>query len=76
MMLDTSNAGGGRPARLRYLSGSFHVATPGDHVVCAVTGKRIPLGSLRYWSHELQEAYADAEVAVARYNEARASGKL
>lgn len=76
MMLDTSNAGGGRAARLRYLSGSFHVATPGDHVVCAVTGKRIPLGSLRYWSHELQEAYADAEVAVARYNEARAAGRL
>ncbi len=76
MMLDTSNAGSGRPARLRYLSGSFHVATPGDHVLCAVTGKRIPLGNLRYWSHELQEAYADAEVAVGRYREAREAGRI
>jgi hypothetical protein len=76
MMLDTSNAGSGRPAQLRFMSGSFHVATPGDHVLCAVTGRRIPLGSLRYWSHELQEAYVDAEVAVARYDEARVAGRL
>ncbi len=74
MMLETH--GGGRPARLRYLSGSFHVASPGDHVVCAVTQARIPLGALRYWSHELQEAYASPEIAVARYNEARATGRL
>jgi len=74
MMLDTN--GGGRPARLRYLSGSFHVASPGDHVLCAVTQARIPLGALRYWSHELQEAYASPEIAVARYNEARAAGRL
>ncbi len=76
MMLNNSNTGGGRPARLRYMSGSFHVATPGDHVLCAVTGQRILLGSLRYWSHELQEAYADAEIAVARYNEAREAGRI
>lgn len=71
-MLDTS---GGRPARLRYLSGSYQVLAPGDFVVCAVTGKRLALGSLRYWSAELQEAYASAEVAVARYNEMRAQGR-
>lgn len=68
-MLDTS---GGRPARLRYLSGSFQVVVPGDYVVCAVTRARLPLAALRYWSAELQEAYASAEVAVARYNEIRA----
>lgn len=72
-MLDTS---GGRVAKLRYLSGSFHVVAPGDHVLCAVTGARIALGHLRYWSHELQEAYASPEVAVARYTEARAAGRL
>lgn len=71
-MLDTL----GRPARLRYLSGSFHVLAPGDFVLCAVTGQRIPLQSLRYWSSELQEAYADAVVATARYHQARAEGKL
>ena len=78
MMLDTNGGPdvSGRPARLRYLSGSFHVVSPGDHVVCAVSGVRIPLGNLRYWSHELQEAYASAEQAVARYNAARAAGRL
>lgn len=68
-MLDTS---GGRPAKLRYLSGSFQVVAPGDYVVCAVSGARLPLANLRYWSAELQEPYASAEVAVARYNEVRA----
>ncbi len=73
MMLDRS---GGRLARLRYLSGSFQVVAPGDHVVCAVTGVRLPVASLRYWSAELQEAYADATVAVARYDAMRAAGRL
>lgn len=73
MMLDTS---GGRLARLRYLSGSFQVVAPGDFVTCAVTAKRIPVNALRYWSSELQEAYATPEVAVARYEEMRAKGRL
>lgn len=71
-MLDTL----GRPARLRYLPGSFQVLAPGDYVLCAVTGARLPLQNLRYWSHELQEAYADALVATARYHEMKAAGKL
>ena len=70
------NMNGGRAARLHYLSGSYRVVQQGDHVVCAVTGQRIPLNSLRYWSHELQEAYANAEAAAKRYAEARAKGKL
>ena len=49
---------------------------PGDHVLCAVTGARIPLGTLRYWSHELQEAYASPEIAVQRYVEMKAKGRL
>ncbi len=73
MMLDRS---GGRLAKLRYLSGSFQVVAPGDHVICAVTGARLPVASLRYWSAELQEAYADATVAVARYEAMRAAGRL
>jgi hypothetical protein len=66
----------GRPARLQYFSGSYKVLADGDHVACAVTGARIPLSALRYWSHELQEAYASAEVASRRYLEARAQGLL
>jgi hypothetical protein len=54
----------GREARLHYMQGTFRVLTPGDHVVCAVTGKRIALEELRYWSVARQQAYAGAEVAV------------
>jgi hypothetical protein len=66
----------GRSARLHYESGSYRVLTAGDHVLCAVTGQRIPLASLRYWSHELQEAYASADVANARYADMRAQGVI
>ena len=54
----------GRPARLHYLSGSFRVLVPGDHVVCAVTGVAIPLDHLRYWSVARQEPYASSEIAT------------
>jgi hypothetical protein len=54
-----------RPARLHYLAGTYRVLSPGDHVLCAVTGQRIPLDELRYWSVARQEAYATAEAAVA-----------
>lgn len=70
------NFSAGRPARVRYLSGSFKLISDGDHVVCAVTGQKIPLSALRYWSHELQEAYASAEVAGKRYAEAKAKGLI
>jgi hypothetical protein len=54
----------GRAARLHYLAGTFRVLSPGDHVVCAVTGSRIPLEDLRYWSVARQEAYASAEASL------------
>ena len=54
----------GRPARIHYLAGTFRVLSPGDHVVCAVTGAQIPLEELRYWSVERQEAYASAEASL------------
>ncbi|WP_416907936.1 MAG: DUF2093 domain-containing protein [Polymorphobacter sp.] len=66
----------GRLARLNYLSGSYEIVSRGDHVLCAVTGQKIPLDALRYWSHELQEAYANAEIASVRYGEQRAKGTL
>jgi hypothetical protein len=58
-------------ARLRYLDGEFQVLTPGDFVRCAVTGEPIPLPDLRYWSVDLQEAYASAEIAFERYRATR-----
>ena len=53
-----------RPARVHYMAGTFRVLSPGDHVVCAVTGRTIPLEELRYWSVERQEAYATAEASL------------
>ena len=54
----------GRPARVHYLDGMFRVTGPGDHVVCAVTGARIPLDHLRYWSVARQEPYASAQASI------------
>ena len=56
-------------ARLRFLDGEFQVLAPGDFVRCAVTGEPIMLPDLRYWSVELQEAYADAAASLKRYRE-------
>lgn len=53
-------------ARLRYLDGDYQVVVPGAFVTCAVTGKRIPLAELRYWSVDRQEAYADVEASLKR----------
>lgn len=44
-------------ARLHYGDGDYVVLKPGRFVVCAVTGRQIPLDALRYWSIDLQEAY-------------------
>ena len=42
---------------------------PGSFVYCAVTGEPIPLESLRYWSVDLQEAYASPAFALRRFQE-------
>ena len=57
-------SGAGRAARLHYLPGTFRVLSNGDHVICAVTGTRIPLHELRYWSVDRQEPYIDAEASL------------
>ena len=44
-------------AKLKYLPNNFKVVEDGDHVICAVSGKKILLNQLTYWSVELQEAY-------------------
>ncbi|MGH6889176.1 MAG: DUF2093 domain-containing protein [Rhizomicrobium sp.] len=56
-------------AEVEYLDGEYHVVKPGGFVFCAVTGKPIPLDALRYWSVDLQEAYASPAVALARLRE-------
>ena len=56
-------------ARVRFMDGEFQVVSPGDFVVCAVTGVPIALADLRYWNVELQEAYATADASLQRFRE-------
>ena len=44
-------------AKLKYLPNNYQVLREGDHVICAISGKKIPLEKLTYWNVELQEAY-------------------
>ena len=44
-------------AKLKYLPNSFEIIEQGDHVICAITGKKIFLEKLNYWNVDLQEPY-------------------
>ena len=44
-------------AKIKYLPNNFEVIQDGDHVICAVSGKKISLENLTYWNVEEQEAY-------------------
>ena len=44
-------------ATIKYLPNNFKIIEDGDHVICAVSGKKIYLDKLTYWNVELQEAY-------------------
>jgi len=44
-------------AKIKYLPNNFKIIEPGDHVICAVSGKLISLENLNYWNVDLQEAY-------------------
>jgi len=53
-------------AKLEYLPNNFKVLEEGDHVVCAVSKKKISLDKLTYWNVELQEAYFSYKEAFLR----------
>ena len=44
-------------ATIKYLPNNFKIIEDGDHVICAISGKKIYLDKLTYWNVELQEAY-------------------
>ena len=44
-------------AKLKYLANNFEIIEEGDHVVCAISQKKIPIENLSYWNVEEQEAY-------------------
>jgi hypothetical protein len=54
-------------AQVQYLDGDFRVISPGSYVRCAVTDARIPLDELKYWSVDLQEAYALPSAVLQRH---------
>ena len=56
-------------AEVVYGDGEFHIVRHGEYVTCAVTGTKIPLDELRYWSVDRQEAYASPEISLRRYQE-------
>lgn len=51
---------GGREAKIRFLDADFQILSPGSYVICAITGKQIPIDEMKYWSVARQEAYVDA----------------
>ena len=44
-------------AKIKYLPSNFEVIQDGDHVICAISGKKIPIENLTYWNVDEQEAY-------------------
>ena len=56
-------------AKIKFKANSFDVLEPGDHVICAVSNKKIPLNDLNYWNIELQEAYYSPKEVKIRFNE-------
>ena len=46
-----------KKAKLIFKHNFFEIIEEGDHVVCAVSSKKISLEKLTYWNVDLQEAY-------------------
>ena len=72
-MLRKDGAAGGE-AKLDYRESDYRVVKPGGYVVCAVSGVKIPLETLSYWSAERQEAYAGPAEVAQRRDEEKAKG--
>ena len=46
-----------KKAKLKYKHNSSDILEEGNFVICAISGKEIPLNQLNYWNVEYQEAY-------------------
>ena len=44
-------------AKIKYLPNNFEILEQGDHVICAISKKKISLENLNYWNVDKQEAY-------------------
>ena len=56
-------------AKLKFYPNRFEVVEEGDHVVCAVSGKNIPINKLSYWNVELQEPYYSPKEVKTRFEQ-------
>ena len=56
-------------AKLKFHPNNFEIIENGDYVVCAVSGKNIPLNQLSYWNVDLQEAYYSPKEVKIRFEE-------
>ncbi len=56
-----------KEAKLIFKHNSFDIVEDGDHVICAISGKKIMLKDLNYWNVDLQEAYFSPKEANERY---------
>ena len=55
-------------AKIKYLPNNYELLNDGDHVICALSGKKIPLEKLTYWNVDLQEAYFSYKEASSKIN--------
>jgi hypothetical protein len=67
LVLNKFGSSGQGEAKVQYLDGDFRVISPGAYVRCAVTGAKISLEDLKYWSVDRQEAYATPEAVLERH---------
>ena len=59
----------GNKAKLKFLPNRFEIIESGDYVICAVSGKKIPINKLLYWNVDLQEAYYSPREVKIRFNQ-------
>ena len=60
-----------KKAKLLFKNNSYDIVEEGDFVICAISGKEIPLENLSYWNVELQEAYFSTVEVNERYKQLR-----
>ena len=57
-------------AKIKYLTNNFEIIEDGDHVICAISQKKILIENLNYWNVDLQEAYYSYKEASMKKNNA------
>ena len=56
-----------KKAKLLFKHNYYEIIEEGDYVICAISGKKILLQNLNYWSVDLQEAYYSPIEVNVRY---------